>query len=495
MTRFIVAAIMLLYALTAPAHACKDGLSPESALAIDDPLRSMPPQEPTCPLPGCAGPPPFDPCPVYNGNAPFIRHPSMANGPVPNVGIDCFAVTREPNGNYYLFSGANTGSNGAFTRKKSTDQGLTWTTLSDATGFTGVSWLTGAQCPDPHFTGTSGQMTMVFSGHRAAGSIAVGRATSTNYGRSWENVQEIVPPTPSLSHFPYMPSLIELPASVGGGYLLAYAWVCSGSVTAGSTLDVLFSQNGITNWVPREVPGVPTGSCDTWDDGSANRPRLVLDPVNASTVHMFYSAYEWNGVNQPTRNCGRIGHAVSTNLGDTWTKKVRPVFEPSAFSWDELFVLKPTLVVEPCAPNAILRLFYQGNGPGASGLGIADAPWPFGSAGCGAAELALGEAVAPEDGEQPLARLTSAPNPTRGTTSIGIDLSRVTDAGEGELTIVDVTGRLVRRLWTGSTLAAPSTIEWDGRESGGSRVVPGRYLARLRQGDTTLGTHWITMTH
>ncbi len=212
---------------------------------------------------------------------------------------------------------------------------------------------------------------------------------------------------------------------------------------------------------------------------------------------MFYSAYEWNGVNQPTRNCGRIGEAVSTDAGFTWVKKLRPVFEPNASFWDEEFVLKPTLVVEPCGSNAILRLFYQGRGAnGFTGLGIADAPWPYGSAGCGAAELALGESASPEDEtEQPLARLTSAPNPTHGSTSIGIDLSRVTSAGEAELTIIDVTGRLVRSLWTGSTLVAPNDIEWDGRESGGSRVVPGRYLVRLRQGDSTLGTHWITMTH
>lgn len=491
MLRFALIAVSFLLVLTAPALACKDGLLPGNALAVDDPLRSMPPQVPICPLPTCGPPPPTDPCPVYNGTPPFIRHASMANGPVPNVGIDCFAVTRDPGtGNYYLFSGTNTG-NAAFSRRKSIDGGLTWTNLSDATGFT-AGWLTGVQCPDPHFTGTSGQMTMVYSAHRTAGSISVGHATSTNYGRSWENVQEIVPPT--STHFPYMPSLIELPASIGGGYLLAYAWVCDGSVTAGATLDVLFSANGVTNWTNRAVPGVPTGSCNTWDDGSVNRPRLILDPVNPSTIHMFYSAYEWNGVNVPTRDCGRIGEAVSTDAGFTWVKKVRPVFEPSASFWDELFVLKPTLVVEPCGSNAILRLFYQGNGPGASGLGIADAPWPYGSAGCGPAQLVLDQEPALED-EQPLARLTTAPNPTIGTTSIGIDLSRVTAAGEVELTIIDVTGRLVRSLWTGSTFAVPNAVEWDGRESGGARVVPGRYLARLRQGDMTLGTHWITMTH
>jgi hypothetical protein len=172
------------------------------------------------------------------------------------------------------------------------------------------------------------------------------------------------------------------------------------------------------------------------------------------------------------------------------------VFEPNQSFWDKEFVLKPTLVVEPCGSNAKLRLYYQGRGTaGLAGLGIAEAPWPFGSAGCGgSAEIAQDEQVEPED-ELPPARLTSAPNPTRGSTSIGIDLARVQSVGQVELMIVDVTGRLVRSLWTGAPNGAPSTIEWDGRESGGSRVVPGRYLARLRQGSVTLGTHWITMTH
>ena len=194
MLRFALIAISFLLVLTAPVLACKDGLSPGSELAFEDPLRSMPPQDPVpvCPLPTCAPPPPFDPCPVYNGAPPFTRHATMANGPVPNVGIDCFAVAREPSGNYYLFSGTNTGSNGQFSRRKSIDGGLNWTNLSDATGFT-AGWLTGVQCPDPHFTGTSGQMTMIYSAHRTAGSISVGRATSTNYGRSFENVQGSCP--------------------------------------------------------------------------------------------------------------------------------------------------------------------------------------------------------------------------------------------------------------------------------------------------------------
>jgi hypothetical protein len=347
--------------------------------------------------------------------------------------------------------------------------------------------------------GTGGQMTMYFTANRTAfggGSKTVGRATSTNNGADWSiDPNQLVAPT--STHFPYMPSVVE----ISSGLLMAYAWICEGSVTAGATIDVLYSSDGGATWVPRCVPGVPTGSCDRWDDGSVNRPRMVVDPQDPSTIHMFYSAYEWDpAANKPTRDCGRIGRAISTDDGFTWTKNTRPVFEPAVggWNWDSGHVLKPSLVVEPCPSDptkSILRLFYEGKQAHPTqyvGLGIADAPWPFGSGQCTSAEIALQEELDPDGA--PIAKITSAPNPTRGTTTIEVDLSRAQVSGEAELTIIDITGRLVRNLWVGSSLAAPSTVDWDGRESGGARVAPGRYLARMRIGDTTAGSHWITMT-
>jgi hypothetical protein len=169
-----------------------------------------------------------------------------------------------------------------------------------------------------------------------------------------------------------------------------------------------------------------------------------------------------------------------------------------ATNWDDKQVLKPSVVFEPCPnnpANSILRLFYEGAGypanGGLGGLGIADAAWPLGSSACPTAQIALQEELVPDEGA---ARLTSVPNPTRGTTTIAVDFSGPRVAGEAELTIIDVTGRLVRHLWTGSSMAAPHSIDWDGRESSGARVAPGKYLARMRIGDTTAGTHWITMT-
>jgi hypothetical protein len=354
-------------------------------------------------------------------------------------------------------------------------------------------------------------MTMYFSAKRKeslGGGNAIGLATSSDDGASWRvpppNQAPIV--AKSGTEIPYMPSVIQ----IDGGYLLACAWVCEEfGLYQESTIKVAFSSNGVSGWVTRG--SVPTGSCNenTFDDGSANRPRLVLDPNN-QTIHMFYSAYEWDHISlKPTRDCGRIGYAVSNDDGFTWTKPtspalvISPVFEPrmSPFyppgAWDWNSVLKPSLVVEPCGQGEQkLRLFYEGGaGQGNPvGLGIADAPWPFTASLCvPGTMIAMQEEPAPDD-EGSIARLTSVPNPTSGTTTIEVDFSRAQVAGEAELTIIDVTGRLVRQLWTGSSLTAPRSIDWDGRESSGARVAPGKYLARMRLGDATAGSHWITMT-
>jgi len=288
---------------------------------------------------------------------------------------------------------------------------------------------------------------------------------------------------------------------------MAHGKLCKGAGTSQwelSTIEFLYSTDSGITWNTRTGQGsLLPDACGGFDDGSVNRPRLVKDPAYSKSnpkIHMFYSAYEWGGT-VVTRNCGRIGHAISTNDGLSWTKQ-NPALEPTisneaeTYHWDKKQVLKPALVIEPCASGSVLRLFYEGSdGVSAGGIGIADAPWPFGSSpsGCSETLLALDEQLAPGD-DDALARLSSVPNPTRGTTTIEVDLSRAQVAGEAELTIIDVTGRLVRNLWTGSSLTAPHSIDWDGRESGGARVAPGRYLARMRIGDATAGTHWITMT-
>ena len=53
---------------------------------------------------------------------------------------------------------------------------------------------------------------------------------------------------------------------------------------------------------------------------------------------------------------------------------------------------------------------------------------------------------------------------------------------EVDLTIYDVAGRRVRRLYEGTGGDEPHTILWDGHGEGGLQVASGVYFARLRVG-------------
>jgi len=68
-----------------------------------------------------------------------------------------------------------------------------------------------------------------------------------------------------------------------------------------------------------------------------------------------------------------------------------------------------------------------------------------------------------------------APNPTRGTARFAIELGR---AGRFDLTVVDVTGREVARLASGTRWAGSYAFVWDGRDKAGRRSAAGTYLLR-----------------
>lgn len=76
-------------------------------------------------------------------------------------------------------------------------------------------------------------------------------------------------------------------------------------------------------------------------------------------------------------------------------------------------------------------------------------------------------------------RLAIAPNPVRQHASIGFTLPT---EGAAELAIVDVSGRVVRRLVDGSLAAGPHSYTWDRRDESGSRMGAGIYFARLQAG-------------
>ena len=71
--------------------------------------------------------------------------------------------------------------------------------------------------------------------------------------------------------------------------------------------------------------------------------------------------------------------------------------------------------------------------------------------------------------------LRAAPNPFRGSTTVGLNL---TAPGRARLAIYDLTGRLVRVLLDQEATGVRSVV-WDGTTADGSKAHPGVYVIRL----------------
>lgn len=97
--------------------------------------------------------------------------------------------------------------------------------------------------------------------------------------------------------------------------------------------------------------------------------------------------------------------------------------------------------------------------------------------------LGVGLGVDPDASGRPHA-LRVEPNPSFGSVRIVADDDV---AGLAEAHVVDLLGRVVRRLEPAS-LGAHTSLVWDGRDARGVRVSPGLYLVRIRRAGHTLST-------
>jgi len=75
------------------------------------------------------------------------------------------------------------------------------------------------------------------------------------------------------------------------------------------------------------------------------------------------------------------------------------------------------------------------------------------------------------------------PNPFNPSTEIELRLPR---AGEVELNVYDLSGRLVARIYSGRETAGVKRYEWDGKDERGNEVPSGVYFYRLRVGKRVL---------
>lgn len=465
---------------TQVAHACghEPAASVGGSSSLTTPCSTCP--TPTCTMPAC----------IDFGDRPLVRKPAATAAPINDSG--CFAVVKKRDSYYEFCSapGANPGDPTTFQRWGSRNGVTNWLNLGLATGLTSQSWAAGVQCPDPHVSGGALNMyyNVVLTGQVNDG-WGIARATSNDLGATWSMHPNPVV-LPSATHFPYMPSCIEYQ----GGWLLTYAWVCRTSVITQPDIHVLWSTDQV-NWT--QISTIPPSDCSAWDGGSANRPRLVVGP-DGTTVYMLYAGYRWNpnalnGCGSPARACAGLGIAVSYDGGQNWAVADEPIFQADAGYWDDSFVVKPTMTVE--GDNTILRVYYEGSGAQANGLGVAEGSWEEieafvnGARPAGNSTQMLSLAA---DLPSLSSFISSTPNPTANATTLHVELARPL-SGSASLAIFDVSGRFVSELWSGSLEDLPEQIVWDGSQNGGASVAAGRYLARLAAGDRMIASHWITM--
>ena len=76
-------------------------------------------------------------------------------------------------------------------------------------------------------------------------------------------------------------------------------------------------------------------------------------------------------------------------------------------------------------------------------------------------------------------QLAAAPNPVRSNATLTFTLPT---EGRADLTILDASGRVVRRLTSGTRSAGPHSVTWDRTSEAGSKVGAGIYFARLDAG-------------
>ena len=99
-------------------------------------------------------------------------------------------------------------------------------------------------------------------------------------------------------------------------------------------------------------------------------------------------------------------------------------------------------------------------------------------------------AVGPQAGRTIDQRLRAAPNPFNARVRFAFELERT---GRVRLEILDLRGRHVRTLFSGTLGAGPQRIDWDGCDDAGEALASGVYLGRLVRDDGAISLRKVAL--
>lgn len=487
-----LASVLTLTALGAAgsALACKteSGRDPASALGGDATAAGCPTAVCLTPEPSPINQPPD--CTPIPGHTPlFLRWPTVGSIPL-GTGYNpmiqdaaCYGLVKRatalPNGNKYIFlSNFGSQANGFFRATSTeTSMGTVWSPLGVNPVFKKFSgsWFQAIKCPDPHYFSGSGRMHMYFN----AIGVGIGYAYSDDEGRSWRSPAATNPilttsqawetniNSATCNQIIENPSVLEYQTSFGGtnyNYLMVYT---GGDITDCGQIGMAYSVYPDRGWVKRpedllltdpDNPILRVGGDGAWDDATVARPRLVADPCDPDVIHIFYSgAAEGTGCSRRAR----IGHAYSTDRGQTWVKDFthNPVLDYASDpnDWDFGTTAPYCADFVTSDDQQFLQMYFLSmDGTGTQGLMMARAPWSSIPPACAppraAAEngsLERGVSRSPEPADSRLS-LAISPNPAQDAMTLRFALS---EGAEISLRIYDVGGRLVAepaRGWRGA---------------------------------------------
>jgi hypothetical protein len=254
----------------------------------------------------------------------------------------------------------------------------------------------------------------------------------------------------------------------------------------GTWQPTVWTASGLHTLTPTE------GFCEA-DAVTPDGSTIVGSTYDLHSNEFYAAAWDWDGANWTERNLGQLpgtapfqGYVTGNGItadGSLIVGYNRFFFGNSTgFLWTEetgivdvvTFLAQHGVTLPPNYDVTSLTAVSQ-DGSVITGTGQSMIP-PFEPSGFvirmnGAVGAPLADA-----GRKDATHVLAWPNPTRGATSIALDLP---SAVVGSVEIYDASGRLVQRILEGPITAGRRTLSWDGRDRAGAKVSPGVYTVRL----------------